>query len=172
MELGKQAYAINQQDIALTQQAANVQVSAANTQTQAANLKTQKVQLQAQQKQAKQQQQQADQLQTQLTNELTKAGGDERGTDPRLVKLQNALSKTKGVQVVSPPNINKSGDAVVFSAVPTTDPALPATAKLVNQLRDYIIPGAITTKGERAYVVEAPHPMSTSPPGSRRGSFS
>ena len=151
-ELGKQAYAINQQDIALTQQAANVQVSAANTQTQAANLKTQKVQLQEQQKQAKQQQQQADQLQTQLTNELTKAGGDERGTDPRLVKLQNALSKTKGVLVVSPPNINKSGDATVFSVVPTTDPALPATAKLVKQLRNYVIPGAITTKGVHAYV--------------------
>jgi uncharacterized membrane protein YdfJ with MMPL/SSD domain len=152
VELGKQAYAINQQDITLTQQAANVQVSAANTQTQAANLKTQKVQLQEQQKQAKQQQQQAEQLQTQLTNELTKAGGDERGTDPRLVKLQNALSSTKGVQVVSPPNINKSGDATVFSVVPTTDPALPATANLVNRLRDYVIPGAITTKGVRAYV--------------------
>jgi uncharacterized membrane protein YdfJ with MMPL/SSD domain len=152
VELGKQAYAINQQDIALTQQAANVQVSAANTQTQAANLKTQKVQLQEQQKQAKQQQQQAEQLQTQLTNELTKAGGDERGTDPRLVKLQDALSSTKGVQVVSPPNINKSGDAAVYSVVPTTDPALPATATLVKQLRNYVIPGAITTKGVHAYV--------------------
>jgi uncharacterized membrane protein YdfJ with MMPL/SSD domain len=151
-ELGKQAYAINQQDIALTQQAANVQVSAAQTQTQAANLKTQKVQLQEKQKQAKQQQQQAEQLQTQLTNELTKAGGDERGTDPRLVKLQNALSGTRGVQVASPPNINKSGDATVFSVVPTTDPALPATANLVKRLRDYVIPGAITTKGVRAFV--------------------
>ena len=117
-ELGKQAYAINQKDLTLTQQAAQVQVSAANTQTQAANLKTQKVQLQGQQKQAKQQQQQAEQLQTQLTNELTKAGGDERGTDPRLVRLQDGISGTKGVKVVSPPNINKSGNAAVFTAVP------------------------------------------------------
>ncbi len=151
-ELGKQAYAINQKDLTLTQQAAQVQVSAANTQTQAANLNTQKVQLQNQQKQAKQQQQQADQLQTQLTNELTKAGGDERGTDPRLVRLQDGISGTKGVAVVSPPNINKSGDAVVFTAVPTTDPALPATAGLVRQLRDFVIPKAITTKGVHAYV--------------------
>ena len=152
VELGKQAYAINQQDITLTQQAANVQVSAANTQTQAANLKTQKVQLQEQQKQAKQQQQQAEQLQTQLTNELTKAGGDERGTDPRLVKLQDALSGTQGVKVVSPPQINKSGDAVVYSVVPTTDPASPLTATLVKTLRNYTIPHAITTKGVHAYV--------------------
>ena len=151
-ELGKQAYAINQKDLTLTQQAAQVQVSAANTQTQAANLKTQKVQLQEQQKQAKQQQQQAEQLQQQLTNELTKAGGDERGTDPRLVSLQNGISGTKGVKVVSPPNINKSGDAAVFTAVPTTDPALPSTAGLVEQLRDFVIPHAITTKGVRAYV--------------------
>ena len=151
-ELGKQAYAINQKDLTLTQQAAQVQVSAANTQTQAANLKTQKVQLQGQQKQAKQQQQQAEQLQTQLTNELTKAGGDERGTDPRLVRLQDGISGTKGVKVVSPPNINKSGNAAVFTAVPTTDPAVPATANLVTELRDFVIPKAITTKGVRAYV--------------------
>lgn len=151
-ELGKQAYAINQKDIALTQQAAQVQVSAANAKTQEAHLNTQKVQLQEQQKQAKQQQQQAEQLQSQLTKELTKAGGDERGTDPRLVKLQNGLSGTNGVQVVSPPHINKSGDAAVFSVVPTTDPASPATADLVKQIRNYVIPRAITTKGVHAFV--------------------
>ena len=68
------------------------------------------------------------------------------------MRLQNGISGTKGVKVVSPPNINKSGDAAVFTAVPTTDPALPATANLVSELRDFVIPDAITTKGVRAYV--------------------
>ena len=151
-ELGKQAYAINQKDLALTQQAAQVQVSAANTQTQAANLNTQKVQLQNQQKQAQQQQKQADQLQNQLTEELTKAGGDERGTDPRLVKLQDGLENTKGVALVSPPNINKSGDATVYTVIPTTDPAAPATADLVQEIRNYVIPRALAGTKMKAYV--------------------
>jgi uncharacterized membrane protein YdfJ with MMPL/SSD domain len=151
-ELGKQAYAITLRKEDLIQEAADVQVSAAQAQTQEANLNTSKVKLQEQQKQAQQQQRQAEQLQNQLTKELTKAGGDERGTDPRLVKLQNGLSGTKGVQIVSPPRINKSGDATVFSVVPTTDPAAPATADLVKQLRNYVIPRAITTKGVHAFV--------------------
>jgi len=151
-ELGKQAYAITLRKEDLIQEAADVQVQAANTQTQAANLNTQKVQLQQQQKQAEQQQKQAEQLKQQLTNELTKAGGDERGTDPRLVALQDGISGTSGVQVVSPPHINKSGDAVVFTAIPTTDPAAPATASLVKELRNYVIPRAITTPGVKAFV--------------------
>jgi chemotaxis protein histidine kinase CheA len=151
-ELAKQANAIVLRKEDLIQEAADIQVSAAQTQTEAANLNTQKVQLQEQQKQAKQQQQQAEQLDNQLTEELTKAGGDERGTDPRLVKLQDGLENTKGVQVVSPPHINKSGNAVVFTAIPTTDPAAPATADLVKELRNYVIPRAISGTDLRAYV--------------------
>ena len=73
-----------------------LQVSAAKLQTQSANLNTQKVELQGQQQQATTQQQQAEQLQSELTDELTKAGGDERGTDPRLVTLQDGLGSTEG----------------------------------------------------------------------------
>ena len=126
---------------------------AAQTQTQAANLKTQQAHLENKQQTANQQQKQADQLKKQLTQELTKAGGDERGTDPRLVKIQDGISGTSGVQVVSPPNINKSGDAVVFTAVPTNDPAAPATANLVKELRSYVLPRAIAgQKGVHAFV--------------------
>jgi len=151
-QLGKQSYAIILRKEDLITDASNVQVEAANTQTQAANLNTQKVQLQEQQKQAKQQQQQAEQLQQQLTQELTAAGGDERGTDPRLVKLQDALEGTKGIKVVSPPKINKAGDAAVFTAVPTGDPASQATADVVTQLRDFTIPQAIQGTKLKAYV--------------------
>src|SRR4029453_17028425 len=77
-----------------------------------------------------------------LTDELTKAGGDPRGTDPRLVTLQDALAGTEGVKVVSPPRINKPGDAATFTVIATTTPAAPAPARLVKPLRQYTIPQA------------------------------
>jgi uncharacterized membrane protein YdfJ with MMPL/SSD domain len=121
-------------------QAANLQTQAANLQTQSAQLQTQQVELQNQQQSAQSQQKQAEQLQSELTNELTQAGGDPRGTDTRLVNLQNALGTEDGVKVVSPPRINKSGDAATISVIATTAPASPATADLVKTLRTYTIP--------------------------------
>ena len=50
---------------------------------------------QAIQIEAKYQQQQAEKLKPTLTDELTLAGGDERGTDTRLVDLQDALAATR-----------------------------------------------------------------------------
>ena len=87
-------------------------------------------------------QKQAMALQQQLTDELTYAGGDARGTDPRLVKLENALYTPSGVLKVSPPTINKKGNAATFSVIPTTRPAATATANLVTQLRTSVIPPA------------------------------
>ena len=133
-------------------QAANLQVQAAALQTQAANLQTQKVELQGQQQTAQSQQQQAEQLQTELTNELTKAGGDERGTDPRLVKLQNGLTATIRVKVVSPPRINKAGNAAIFTVVATTAPTATETADLVRTLRVYTIPQATAGTELQAHV--------------------
>jgi uncharacterized membrane protein YdfJ with MMPL/SSD domain len=157
--LAKQAAAVVQQKQTLVQQAsdlqvqaADLQVQAADLQTQAANLQTQKVELQEQQQQAQRQQQQAEQLQTELTNELTKAGGDERGTDPRLVKLQNGLTNTIGVKVVSPPRINKAGNAVIFTVIATTAPAAPETADLVRTVRTYTIPQATSGTDVDAHV--------------------
>ena len=40
---------------------------------------------------------------------MTKAGGDDRGTDPRLVKLQDALATPGDVQLVSPPSSTRAG---------------------------------------------------------------
>jgi uncharacterized membrane protein YdfJ with MMPL/SSD domain len=140
--LVKQKQALVQQASDLQVQAAKLQTQAANLQTQSAQLQTQQVKLQGQQQSAQSQQQQAEQLKTDLTNELTKAGGDPRGTDPRLVDLQDALAATDGVNVVSPPRINKPGDAATLTVIATTAPAATATADLVTTLRTYTIPQA------------------------------
>jgi len=138
--LAADAVALVQQKQSLLLQASKLQVQAANLQTQSAQLQTQQVTLQNQQQTAQSQQKQAEQLQTELTNELTQAGGDPRGTDTRLVNLQDALGSTDGVKVVSPPHINKAGDAATFSVIATTAPAAPATATLVKTIRTYTIP--------------------------------
>jgi uncharacterized membrane protein YdfJ with MMPL/SSD domain len=148
----KEAEALVQRKQQLVEDAADVQVEAANLQTQAAQLQTGQAQLQGLQQQAKTQQQQADQLQQQLTDELTKAGGDERGTDSRLVKLQDGLSSTAGVKLVSPPQINKKGDAAIFTVIATTDPADEETAELVETLRTYVIPQATRGSNLDAFV--------------------
>ena len=82
---------------------------------------------------------------------LTKAGGDDRGTDPRLVKLQDALIATKGAKLVVPPQISKHGNDVVYSVIATTAPSAPATADLVRHLRSTVIPDN-TSKGVVAFV--------------------
>jgi uncharacterized membrane protein YdfJ with MMPL/SSD domain len=145
VSLVKQKQSLLEQASKLQVQAAQLQTQAANLNTQAAQLQTQQVKLQGQQQTAQGQQQQAEQLKTEITNELTKAGGDGRGTDPRLVGLQDALGDTSGVDVVSPPRINDSGDAATLTVIATTAPAATATADLVKTIRTYVIPQA--TKG-------------------------
>ena len=152
VSLVKQKQNLVQQSAALQVQAAKLQTQAANLQTQSAQLQTQQVKLQGEQQTAQGQQQQAEQLKTDLTNELTKAGGDPRGTDQRLVSLQDALGATTGVDVVSPPRINKPGDAATFTVIATTAPAATATADLVRTLRTYTIPQATQGTDLVAYV--------------------
>jgi uncharacterized membrane protein YdfJ with MMPL/SSD domain len=140
--LQAQADNLQAQGASLQQQGSSLQTQGDSLQQQADSLQTQADSLQAQQQQANNEQKQALALQQQLTDELTYAGGDDRGTDPRLVTLQNALATPKGVYKVSPPNINKKGDAATFSVIPTTRPAATATANLVTQLRTTVIPPA------------------------------
>ena len=140
--LQQQADALGVQGTSLQQQADSLQAQGASLQQQANSLQAQGDSLKAQQQQAQNEQKQALALQQQLTDELTYAGGDARGTDPRLVKLQNALGTPSGVLKVSPPTINKKGDAVTFTVIPTTRPADIATAGLVQQLRTSVVPPA------------------------------
>jgi uncharacterized membrane protein YdfJ with MMPL/SSD domain len=140
--LGEAAAVAAQQALALEQSKDQLTDESAAAQVQAANLQTQQAELEAQQQQAKRQQRHAEKLKRELTNELTKAGGDRRGTDTRLVNLQNALADTIGVKVVSPPQINDAGSAAIFTVIPTTRPAATRTADLVRTVRDYVIPQA------------------------------
>jgi uncharacterized membrane protein YdfJ with MMPL/SSD domain len=150
--LAKESGALLQQKQDLEQEANELQLEAANLQTQAADLNTQQAQLESQQQQASTQQSQAEQLQTELTQELTKAGGDPRGTDPRLVQLQDALGAATDVAIVSPPQINKTGVAATYSVIATTAPASEETSDLVRSLRTYTIPQATSGTDLTAYV--------------------
>jgi len=146
-QLEQQKEALEKQEAALEKQAAQLKAEAADLEARADDLKEQQAQLEELQKQAEAQQKEAEQLQDSLTKTLTKAGGDDRATDPRLVRLQNALTATKGVVLVSPPIVNGSGDAAIYSVIPSTAPADPATADLVVTVRDPVIPDA--TAGEK-----------------------
>ena len=83
---------------------------------------------------------------------LTKAAGQPRATDARIVRLQDALAATPGVKSVAPPRVNKSGSAAVFAVTPTRRPADPVTAALAKRLRSTVIPDATRGQGVTAYV--------------------
>src|SRR5919197_5739905 len=73
-------------------------------------------------------------------------------SDPRLTKLENKISKTKGVKDVSQATVDKSGSAAVFTVIPTTAPAADATEDLVRDLRSTVIPSALAGTDLQAYV--------------------
>jgi len=73
-------------------------------------------------------------------------------SDPRLVKLENKIGKTKGVKDVSPAEVDKSGDTAVFTVTPTTSPSANATETLVRTLRSPVIPDALKGTTPAAYV--------------------
>ena len=134
--LEAQAADLQQQGAVLQQQADALKQQGNELQAQADELQAEKQQLIALQNKAKKQQKQATKLHNELVKTLTKAGGDDRGTDPRLVKLQDALTNTKGDKLVAPPQISKKGNDAVFTVIATTAPSAPATVDLVKRLRD------------------------------------
>ncbi|HEX6585802.1 MAG TPA: MMPL family transporter, partial [Solirubrobacterales bacterium] len=150
--LATSAAAAGREAIALVQEKNQLVQEGSQLKVEAAQLQTGKAQLDALQEQAETQQQQAEKLKTTLTDELTAAGGDQRGTDPRLVSLQDAMKGTTGVQLVSPPQINKPGNAAVFTVISTTDPADDQTADLVKTLRAYVIPESTAGTDTEAHV--------------------
>jgi uncharacterized membrane protein YdfJ with MMPL/SSD domain len=144
-QLTAQANQLRAQADRLQQQGAELQQAGVRLQKQANALKSQK-------QTAKQQQKEAEKLQRQLTKMVTAAGGDPRATDTRVTKLQHDLSATTGVQTLTPPQTNKKGDVVLLSAVPTTAPATDATAALLNDVRDHVVPRATSEGGITTYV--------------------
>jgi uncharacterized membrane protein YdfJ with MMPL/SSD domain len=149
--LEAQAASLQRQGDALQAQAASLQKQGDALQVQANQLQAEANDLKRQQKQAQQEQQQALDLQSQLTDMVTAAGGDPRGTDTRVVNLQHALSATAGVVSLTPPQINKKGDVVLLSAVPKTSPASDDTATLVKTVRNDVLP-PVDVKGMTSYV--------------------
>jgi uncharacterized membrane protein YdfJ with MMPL/SSD domain len=72
---------------------------------------------------------------------------ESKSSDPRLTALRTDLQKTKGVDKVTLPLVNKKGDAAVYTMTATTAPSSRATEDLVNTLRNDVIPKA--TKGKQ-----------------------
>jgi putative drug exporter of the RND superfamily len=73
-------------------------------------------------------------------------------SDPRLVKLENKIGKSKGVKDVSPATVDKKGNAAVFTVIATTAPSANATEDLVSALRSPVIPEAVKGTTLTAYV--------------------
>jgi uncharacterized membrane protein YdfJ with MMPL/SSD domain len=149
--LEAQAAELEAEGASLERQGARLEKQANALEREAASLERQADQLKALQAKAAKQQKKAKRLQSELETTLTKAGGDDRATDPRLVELQDALLATEGDQLVSPPELNKAGNAAVYTVIATTAPADPATAELVETLRSSVIPDS-TGEGLVAHV--------------------
>jgi RND superfamily putative drug exporter len=75
-----------------------------------------------------------------------------KASDPRLVKLENKISKTNDVDLVSTAKVNKSGSAAVFTATANTAPAADPTEDLVRELRSTVIPNATQGTSLTSYV--------------------
>jgi uncharacterized membrane protein YdfJ with MMPL/SSD domain len=144
--------ALKAQGAALQAQAAALRSQGAALAKQGAALKAEAASLRKAERRLKARARQALALKDELTKLLTKAAGQPRATDPRIVRIQNALAATPGVKSVAPPRVNKSGTAAVFAATPTHRPADPATGALVKRLRQSVLPHATRGEGVTAYV--------------------
>ena len=150
-ELEAQKRDLRQQAAALESAATALQAQQTALQAEAAQLQRQADALKRQKHQAERQKAKAQQLQKKLTRELTRAGGDKRATDPRIVHLQKDLLATSGVVALTPPQVSDTGDALVLNAIPTTAPASDATASLVEEVRSSVLP-PLADVGLRSHV--------------------
>jgi uncharacterized membrane protein YdfJ with MMPL/SSD domain len=164
--IGRQARALVRQAERLEREAASLEAQEAELRAQAADLRSDKrtleregealqaqaAELQRRADAAKRQKQHALTLQDQLTTMLTQAGGDPRGTDPRIVRIQDAVGENTKVVPVSPPQINDDGNAAIMSAIPKDAPSSDATAHLVTVLRDGTLPPVTGDNGVEAHV--------------------
>jgi uncharacterized membrane protein YdfJ with MMPL/SSD domain len=151
-QLRAQGEALQRQADALQAQAKALRAQGRQLAARGKALQAQADQLQAEQQQALQQKKKAEKLQDELTVMLTQAGGDPRGTDPRIVRVQDALTATDGVVGLFPLQINDHGDAATVSAIPLREPSSDATADLVGTLRAPVLPAATADGGIEVHV--------------------
>ncbi len=66
--------------------------------------------------------------------------------------VQEAISKTKGVQLAVPLPRTPDSDVAAIAVIPTTSPQDRATVDLIHRLRDDTLPAAVGTSGLEAHV--------------------
>ena len=137
---------------ALTAQAGELQERGAALKEEGAALQKQADRLKRDKRRLERRAEDGEKLKDELVALLTGAGGEPRATDPRVVALQDALAATPGIDSVLPPLVNETGTAVIVSAMPDTRPADPATAALVDRVRDDVLPAVTAGAGVTAYV--------------------
>jgi putative drug exporter of the RND superfamily len=77
------------------------------------------------------------------------SGGD---SQPVLERLTGAVERTAGVAAVSEPMPSPRGDAATITVTPRTAPQDERTSRLVERLRDHVIPAATDGSGVEVYV--------------------
>jgi uncharacterized membrane protein YdfJ with MMPL/SSD domain len=150
--LAAQAERLEAQAAALQAQGDELEAQGDELKAQGDDLEAQADELKAEQAKAERQKQTALKLKRQLTVILTKAGGEPKATDPRIVALQDALLATPGVVGLFPPQVNHSGSAAVFSAIPERAPSSNDTVALVANVRDEVLPQTNEGSGVTSYV--------------------
>ena len=149
-EIAKQDKSIQKQ----AQQEINKQNKAIDQQAQQEiNKQDKSIQKQADQKQAQEDKTIEKKVKQQAAKKEKSSGQDEkeqflktRASDPRLMDLRKDMQKTKGVDQVSLPLVNKKGNAAVYTVTAKTAPSSRATEELVHTLRDSVIPNATQGK--------------------------
>jgi uncharacterized membrane protein YdfJ with MMPL/SSD domain len=150
--LQAQSAGLTAQGDALKAQAASLTADGAALKKRAVRLERDAAALKREKRRLERRAARARSLKDDLVRMLTDAGGQPRATDPRLVRLQDALAAAQGVESVAPPRVNESGSAAVFAIQAATRPADPLTADLVRRLRATVVPGATGAVGVTAYV--------------------
>jgi putative drug exporter of the RND superfamily len=75
-----------------------------------------------------------------------------KGEDAVLISLRRDIEAQPGVASVTPPTLNPAGDVGVIQVYPTTSPQSEATTKLLERLRDGVVPPAERSTGATVYI--------------------
>jgi RND superfamily putative drug exporter len=76
----------------------------------------------------------------------------QRGDDAVLVSLRREIEDQPGVAAVTTPTLNPAKDVGVIVVYPTTSPQSEATTKLLERLRDDVVPPAAQRTGAHVYI--------------------
>jgi RND superfamily putative drug exporter len=93
-----------------------------------------------------------DQQQQQQQFEQQQKFYESKSSDTRLQDMKSDIEKTDDVKTVSQPSVNDSGSAAVFQVISDSAPSDEATADLVTDLRETVLPKATKGNDETAYV--------------------